>query len=84
MLKLGTKKRIRHSPKSYVFIFKNLGFFTWQNDVTNLAPNFGFANMGHLMLLFERNFHKDLKTVEMLGKKLFQIVTLGYALGTLH
>ena len=27
----------------------------------NLMPNFGFANMGYLMLLFERPFHKDLK-----------------------
>ena len=27
----------------------------------NKAPNFGFANMGYLMSLFERTFHKDLK-----------------------
>ena len=27
----------------------------------NLAPNFGFANMGYLLLLFERTFYKDLK-----------------------
>ena len=25
-------------------------------------PKFGFANMGCLMLLFERPFHKDLET----------------------
>ena len=25
-------------------------------------PKFDFANMGYLMLLFERTFHKDLKT----------------------
>ena len=25
-------------------------------------PKFGFANMGYLMLLFERTFHKDLKS----------------------
>ena len=28
----------------------------------NLVPKFGFANMRYLMLLFERTFHKDLKT----------------------
>ena len=28
----------------------------------NLAPNFGFANMGYLKLLFERTFPTDLKT----------------------
>ena len=28
----------------------------------NLVPNFGCANMGYLMLLFERTFHKYLKT----------------------
>ena len=26
------------------------------------VPKFGFADMGYLMLLFERTFHKDLKT----------------------
>ena len=30
----------------------------------NLVPKFGFANMGYLMLLFERTFHKDLKTAK--------------------
>ena len=33
-----------------------------ENDVTNTAPNFGFANMGYLVLQFEKTFHKDLKT----------------------
>ena len=28
----------------------------------NLAPNFGFGNMGYLMALSERTFHKDLKS----------------------
>ena len=28
----------------------------------NLVPKFGFANMGYLMLIFERTFYKDLKT----------------------
>ena len=28
----------------------------------NLVPKFGFANMGYLMLLFQRPFHEDLKT----------------------
>ena len=43
------------------FVFEILAF-EWENDVMNLAPNFGFANMGYLMLLFERTFYKDLKT----------------------
>ena len=30
----------------------------------NLVPKFGFANMGYLMLLFERTFRKDLKTTK--------------------
>ena len=34
----------------------------------NLAPSFGFANIGYLTLLFERTFHKDLKT-----KKRFEV-----------
>ena len=28
----------------------------------NFVPKFGFANMGYLMLPFERTFHKGLKT----------------------
>ena len=58
ILKLGTKKS-RHSQKSYFFL-KIFTFLTY-NDVTSLAPNFGFADMGYLMLLSERTFHKDLK-----------------------
>ena len=30
--------------------------------MTSCVPKFGFANMGYLMLSFERTFHKDLKT----------------------
>ena len=36
----------------------------------NLAPNFGFANMGYLLLLFERTFHKDLKIEKKVLKHL--------------
>ena len=36
--------------------------FWRENDVTNFVPKFGFTNMGYLMLLFEKTFHKDLKT----------------------
>ena len=32
----------------------------------NLVPNFGFANMGYLMLLFQRTFFEDLKTKRVL------------------
>ena len=38
----------------------------------NLAPNFGFANMEYLMLLFARTFHKDL-TMEKKLKYLYPI-----------
>ena len=31
----------------------------------NCVPKFGFANMGYLMLTFERTFHKDLKKSEI-------------------
>ena len=44
------------------FLFLRFWNFWRENDVTNLAPNFGFANMGYLMLLFERTFHKVLKS----------------------
>ena len=45
-----------------MFFFLDFGIFRGGNDVTNLAPNFGFFNMGYLMVLFERTLHKDLKT----------------------
>ena len=44
-----------------LFVFEIFAFLAG-NDVTNFVPKFGFANMGYLMLLFERTFHKDLKT----------------------
>ena len=44
------------------FGFSDFLHFWRENDVTNFVPKFGFANMGYLMLLFERTFHKDLKT----------------------
>ena len=44
-------------------VFEILAFLV-KNDITNLVPNFGFANMGYLMLLYERTFHKDLKTAK--------------------
>ena len=43
------------------FVFDILHFW-WENDVTNCVAKFGFANMGCLMLQFERTFRKDLKT----------------------
>ena len=61
ILTLGTKKNLSFSK-----IFFEILAFLARNDVKNLAPNFSFANMGYLMLLFERSFHKGLKT----GKKL--------------
>ena len=57
ILTLGTKKNLSFSK-----IFFEILAFLARNDVKNLAPNFSFANMGYLMLLFERSFHKDLKT----------------------
>ena len=45
----------------FFFLFTFLHFWR-ENDVTNFVPKFGFANMGYLMLLFQRTFHKDLKT----------------------
>ena len=47
------------------FVCKILAFLAG-NDVMNLAPNFGFGKMSYLMVLFERNFHKDLKTEKIL------------------
>ena len=44
------------------FVFEIFAFFWRENDVTNFVPKFGFVNMGYLMLLFEKTFHKDLKT----------------------
>ena len=44
------------------FGFSDFLHFWRENDVTSFVPKFGFANMGYLMLLFERTFHKDLKT----------------------
>ena len=49
------------------FAFEILAFLA-ENNITNLAPNFSIANMGYLMLLFERYFYKALKT-----KKKFKI-----------
>ena len=34
-----------------MILFLRFRHFWWENDITNLAPNFGFANMGYLMLL---------------------------------
>lgn len=48
------------------FFFLRFWHFWRENDVTNLAPNFGFCNMGYLMVLFERTFHKDLNTEKVL------------------
>ena len=65
ILKLGTKKElvILLNP---TLLFLRFWHFWRENDVTKLAPNFGFANMSYLMLLFERTFHKDLKTEKKL------------------
>ena len=57
ILTLGTKKNLSFSK-----IFFEILAFLARNDVKNLAPNFSFANMGYLMLLFQRSCHKDLKT----------------------
>ena len=43
------------------FVFEILHFWR-ENDVTNCVPKFGFANMGYLMVPFERTCLKDLKT----------------------
>ena len=42
------------------FVFDIFAFLAgkWRHEL----PKFGFANMGYLMLPFERTFHKDLKT----------------------
>ena len=52
--------------KIVCFLFFRFWHFTQENDVTNLAPNFGFSNMGYLMALSERTFHKDLKRYNVL------------------
>ena len=43
------------------FVFEIFAFWR-ENDVSNCVPKFGFANMGYLMLSFERTCHKDFKT----------------------
>ena len=54
------------------FILKILAFFFGGgDDVTNLEPNFGFANMGYLIILFERTFPKDVKDLKT--EKSFEI-----------
>ena len=61
ILKLGTKKELV-ILKIRCFLFLRFLHFWRENDVTNCVPKFRFANMGYLMLPFERNCHKDLKT----------------------
>ena len=48
--------------KILCFLFLRFLHFWRENDVTNCVPKFGFANMGYLMLPFERTCHKDFKT----------------------
>ena len=54
------------------FVFEILAFLAGKCR-TNLAPNFSFANMGYLMLLFERYFQKDLKTEKKVFKYVYPI-----------
>ena len=61
ILELGTKKNSSFS-KILCFLFLRFLHFWRENDVMNCVPKFAFANMGYLMLSFERTFHKDLKT----------------------
>ena len=62
ILKLGTKKELVVLENPMFFCFGNFSKFSRENDVMNFVSKFGFANMGYLMLVVERTFHKDLKT----------------------
>ena len=66
ILKLGAKEKHSSFSKILWALFLRFWHFWRENDVTNLAPNFDFSNMGYLMLLFERTFYKDLKTEKKL------------------
>ena len=55
-----------NSSFSKILCFWFLRFWHfWREDITNLVPNFGFANMGYLMLLFTKisKLKKGLKCV---------------------
>ena len=40
----------------FFVLFLRFWHFWQEKDVTNLAPNFSFPNMGYVMLLFKKNF----------------------------
>ena len=58
----------------WLYGFSLLHFWR-ENDIKNCVPKFGFANMGYLMLPFERTFHKDLKTEKKNLKYLYPLST---------
>ena len=59
--------------KNQFSLFLKFWHSSQENDVMNLAPNFSFANMRYLMLLFERIFHKDLKTNTTIQSKRYNV-----------
>ena len=64
----GTSPIVCADLKILCFLFLIFWHFWRENDVTNLARNFRFANMGHLMLLCL----KDLFTRISKPKKVFR------------